>query len=114
MNTLMNCVKVFSILFIYVYVMIKKKLTDAEFLELIINKELELVGAPERYKDLIVNKDKDWYDRYRFESEEQYEEWKQFFFDHFYDWQQKRYSKRFIAHEFGYCNLMWGFGVKDE
>ena len=71
--------------------MYKKKITTDEFIKLIVDKELELVGAPIRYDDLIGNEEKypHWYQDYSFKLDE-YLEWKKFYFDHFYDWKPKR------------------------
>lgn len=90
-----------------------KKLTDIEFLELVINKELEIANAPVRFKDIMAMPDKDrrewkWFQEYTFDTLEQFLEWRQFFFDHFYDWQPKRESPRRALEIFRWYNLQWG------
>jgi hypothetical protein len=84
-----------------------KKLTDTEFVKMIVDKELEIVGAPIRYNDLINNKDKypHWFQDYFF-NVEQYIEWKQFFYDHFYDWKPKRIKD--IDKHFSWFALQYG------
>ena len=83
-----------------------KKLTTDEFIKLIIDKELEIVGAPIRYNDLIGNQEKypHWYQDYSFHID-QYIEWKKFYYDHFYDWKPKRVKnidKYFSCHAMQY------------
>ena len=90
-----------------------KKLTDLEFLELVIDKELEIANADTRYKDIMSlpieeRKKFDFYNRYSFKTVEQFIEWRQFFYDHFYDWQPKYRSKASMKQEFSYWNLQWG------
>lgn len=84
-----------------------KKLTDEEFVKLIVDKELEIVNAPIRYDDLINNKEKypHWYQDYSFNME-QYKEWKQFYYDHFYDWKPKRIKD--IDRYFSWFALQYG------
>ena len=93
--------------------MYKKKLTDAQFVELVIDKELEIAGADVRYKDIAAmpieeQKHFDFYDKYTFKTLEQFLEWRQFFYDHFYDWQPKHVSKERMRKEFAWWNLDWG------
>lgn len=66
-------------------------MTDTEFTEIMVDKELELVNAPVRYRDLIAEPEKypRWFDEYAL-TLDQYKEWKQYFYDHFYDWKPKR------------------------
>lgn len=93
-----------------------KKLTDKEFWVLVFNEAFRLVGA-ELDAEEIFNKSKEaqgnWYEQYQF-TEEQHEEWKQFFYDHFYEWQPKRVSKRQMKDEFGWWDLSWGFSIKKK
>lgn len=93
--------------------MYKKKLTDKEFVELIVNKELEIANADIRYKDIIsLSADEqeklEFWSKYTFKTVEQFIEWKNFFFEHVYDWLPKRTSKSIIENEFGWFNLNWG------
>lgn len=84
-----------------------KKLSNTEFVKMIVDKELEIVGAPIRYDDLINNQDKypHWYQDYSF-NVDQYIEWKQFFYDHFYDWKPKRIKN--IDEYFSWYSLQYG------
>lgn len=91
----------------------KKKLTDNEFVELVINKELEIAGADMRYADIVkLTKDEQqkmqWWTKYTFKTLEQFLEWRQFFYDHFYDWQPKSVKKSVMEREFQWWNLQWG------
>ena len=90
-----------------------KKLTDKEFVELIIDKELEIAGADVRFKDLdaMTHEEQEKYEfftRFSFKTLEDFLEWRQFFYDHFYDWQPKRTSKEMMRREFAWFNLQWG------
>ena len=90
-----------------------KKLTDEEFLEMVIDKELEIGGAPFRYKDIMAKPIEErktwrWFQEYMFDTLEQFLEWRQFFYDHFYDWQPKSVSKARMKREFQWWNLQWG------
>ena len=93
--------------------MYKKKITEEEFLEMLINKELEIAEAPIRYKDIKAmpkeeQREFEFFTRYTFKTKEQYEEWEKFFYDHVYDWLPKSVSKGRIKNEFGWINLNWG------
>lgn len=94
-------------------VMYTKKLTDDEFLEMIIDKELEIAQADIRYKDIMAMPEKErrefrFYDKYSFKTLEQFIEWQNFFFDHFYDWKPKRVKERRKKDYFNYLNLDLG------
>lgn len=94
-----------------------KKLTDLEFTELVINKELEIANAPIRFKDIsFENKDKhpNWYSEYSFDTKEQFLEWKNYFCEQFYNWQPKRVSKTSRNKEFAWFNLMYGLRCNFE
>jgi hypothetical protein len=95
------------VIFTTVINMYKKKITTDEFIKLIVDKELELVGAPIRYDDLIGNQEKypHWYQDYSFKLD-QYLEWKKFYFDHFYDWKPKR--EKDIKKYFSWHSLQYG------
>lgn len=91
----------------------KKKLTSEEFVKTIIDKELEIVDADIRYDDIIkLPKEEQeklkWWSKYSFKTFEQFEEWKEFFYEKFYDWQPKSISKEMMKKEFSWINLMWG------
>lgn len=68
-----------------------KKLTDEEFVELMVNKAFEIIKEDITYSDLICDKEKykNWFSDYSFNIP-QYLEWKKFFFDNFYKWKPKR------------------------
>lgn len=86
-----------------------KKLTDIEFVKLIVDKELEIVNAPVRYNDLIADKEgiyKHWYQDFAFDDIKQYIEWKEFYYDHFYDWKPKRIKD--IDRHFSWFALQYG------
>ena len=90
-----------------------KKLTDKEFVELIIDKELEIAGADVRFKDLkSMTKEQEeeykFFNRFSFNNLEEFLEWRQFFYDHFYEWQPKRVNKKEMEREFSWFNLQWG------
>lgn len=89
--------------------MYTKKLTDKEFAKMMVNKQLEIVGVTETDFDKIIETgDKDWFDRYAFTTKEQYDEFEQFYCDHFYDWQPKRISKVRMMKEFAWWMLQYG------
>jgi len=90
-----------------------KKLTDEEFVELIINKELEIAGADIRYKDIVALPKEEqeqlkWYDKYSFKTVDEYLEWRNFFYEQFYNWQPKSVSKSVMKKEFAWFGLQWG------
>ena len=90
-----------------------KKLTDKEFVELVINKELEIANADIRYKDIVAlskeEQDKlEFYTKFTFKTLEEFLEWRDFFYKEFYNWQPKRVSKDQMKREFGWFNLQWG------
>lgn len=105
-----------------------KKLTTDEFYELVINKELEIAGASIKYKDIIEDYKKPaeeqklrrWFIDNKFNTYNQFKEWKQFYKDHFYDWKPKRCAKKEIEGYFAWFNLMYGlawnfdFPIKDN
>lgn len=99
-----------------------KKISDEEFLFDVINKGFEIAGAPTHWNsfDELVEYSKDhkrWYIEAVFTSVEQYNQWKEYFYNHFYDWKPKRYSKRDIKREFSWISLQYGpkfeFDIKD-
>ena len=102
----------------------RKKLTDTEFIELVINKELEIADAPIRFKDIVEDHKKadgerkldDWFSDYSFKTPEEYYQWKEFFFEHFYDWKPLRYSKKYVEEEFSWFSLQFAlkFGFTHE
>lgn len=92
-----------------------KKISDAQFLFDIIQKELDIVGSGLKFNDLDEFTEwtkepghENWYIDYEFANKEQYYEWKQYFYDHFYDWQPKRINKKQLDDEFAWCDLCYG------
>lgn len=90
-----------------------KKISDKQFALDIINKEFEIAGTGlhfETYEDLqtFCEEHKQWYSDYSFATPEQFYEWKDYFYKHFYDWQPKRCGKTEIDREFGWFNLQYG------
>lgn len=90
-----------------------KKLTDEEFIELIINKELEIVNADIRYKDIKKTSKEEqetfcFWEKYSFDTKEDYLEWKDFFFANVYNWLPRSTTKHQIEEEFAWFDLSWG------
>lgn len=94
----------------------ERKLTDDEFLKLIINKELEIAGADITYDDIVEDgklpneerKLSNWHDMYSFDTIDQYIEWKNFVLDHFNKWKSGRLSKRYMEEWFSWNSLCYG------
>ena len=94
--------------------MYKKKISDEQFLLDCINKEFEIIGSSNHWDtiDELVEwskENKHWYSDNAFTSREQYDEWRAYFLEHFYDWQPKRVSKRQAEREFSWFALQYGF-----
>lgn len=68
-----------------------KKLTDEEFVKLMIDKAFEIIGEDITHDDLVHDREKykNWFTDYSFNLS-QYIEWKKFFFDNFHKWRPKR------------------------
>lgn len=97
--------------------MYKKKISGEQFILDCINKEFEIIGSNnhwDTFKELCdwskQEENKKWYSYNKFSTVEQYQEWKQYFMDHFYDWQPKRVSKKEAEMEFQWFNLQYGLG----
>lgn len=95
--------------------MYKKKISGQQFTLDCINKEFEIIGSSnhwDTFEQLCEwakqEENKKWYSDNEFSTIEQYQEWKQYFMDHFYDWQPKRVSKREAEREFQWFNLQYG------
>ena len=96
--------------------MYKKKISDEQFALDCINKEFEIIGSTNHwntFKELCewskLEENEKWFTDNVFATLEQFKEWKQYFMDHFYDWQPKRVSKRTAENEFAWFNLSYGF-----
>lgn len=102
-----------------------KKLTDEEFLLKLTNKELEIAGGPqfETFEELCawskengeVEKDENgnitklpWYQHYTFKSQEEADEWHEYYNNLFYEWKPKSTSKTSRNNTFEWLNLQYG------
>lgn len=92
-----------------------KKISETQFVLDCINKEFEIIGSNlhwDTFEDLSkwskLPENKEWFSQYEFESEDQYNQWKNYYLDHFYDWKSKRYRSRDIEREFSWFSLMYG------
>ena len=94
-----------------------KKITEREFIKLIVDKELEVAGVPYGFddiiEDLMLPKEQQkigekWFDKYEFGTPEKYIEWKNFVYDHFYDWKPKHTPRKFLNQWFSEFRLNWG------
>lgn len=95
--------------------MYKKKISAEQFTLDCINKEFEIIGSTNRwntFEELCewskLEENKHWYSHNVFSTPEQFKQWKQYFMEHFYDWQPKRVSKRTAENEFSWFNLSYG------
>lgn len=92
----------------------KKKISVEQYLFDIVQKEFDIVNSGVKFKDLKEMEQHckgDWYEKFSF-TKEQYEEWKAYCLNHFYDWQPKRISKQWAEETFGWINLNYGFVVE--
>lgn len=96
--------------------MYKKKISDEQFTLDCINKEFEIIGSPlhwDTFEDLCAwskqPENKRWYVDNAFTSKEQYDQWKDYFMEHFYDWKPKYISKKRAYIEFSWFSLEYGF-----
>ena len=75
-------------------------------------KDIALVRLAYNYmKDnftIINESDINMYTDNVFATPEQWKQWKQYFMEHFYDWQPKRVPKREVEREFSWFNLSYG------
>ena len=95
--------------------MYKKKISSKQFLLDCINKEFEIIGSTKHwdtYEELIewskLEENKHWYSNDSFATPEQWKQWKQYYMEHFYDWQPQRVSERVAEREFFWFNLSYG------
>ena len=91
-----------------------RKIDDYQFCLDCINKEFEIIGSGIHFNtfdelEAYAKEHQHWYSDNAFTSKEQYLEWKDYFFTHFYDWKPKRYTKRDIQREFSWFHLQYGF-----
>lgn len=90
-----------------------KKISDKQFIFDVVKKGFEIAGAPINWSswDELVEYSKEhkqWYTEAVFTTVKQYNQWKSYFYEHFYDWKPKRYSKKSIQREFSWFSLMYG------
>ena len=92
-----------------------KKISEQQFVLDVIQRELDIVDAGIHFNSFEElsewtkkPENERWFEKYCFVDEAQYEEWKEYFYKHFYDWQPKRTPKYLVDREFGWFNLSWG------
>lgn len=75
-----------------------KKISDEQFYLDVVNKELEIAGGPQfdSWNELCrwTQLNKEWFCIWAFDTKEQFLEFKRYYYNHFYDWKPKRYTKR--------------------
>lgn len=89
----------------------KYKLPSTELVNLLIDKQLEKYGVTcKQMRELPDGKieGKDWYDYYTFDSEEEYNKWKEFCLDVLSNQVTPKLPKRLVETEFAMLDLMWG------
>ena len=90
-----------------------KKISDEQFTLDCVNKELEIANTGLHFGtfEALVGYAKEhqhWYSDFEFKTPEEYQQWKNYFFEHFYDWKPKSYSKATIEREFRWFDLDYG------
>lgn len=93
--------------------MYKKKISGEQFALDCINKEFEIIGSDlhwDTFHELCEwsKEHRHWYSDNEFSTREQYDQWKAYFMEHFYDWQPKRVNKVQAEREFSWFNLQYG------
>lgn len=100
----------------------KKKISEEQFVLDCINKEFEIIGS-DLHWDTFAElsewskrpENKDWFSKFEFSTKEQYEQWKQFYINHYYDWQPRYHSKREVEQiSFPWFSLSYGFAERWE
>lgn len=91
------------------------KINDEQFVLDCINKEFEIIGSDlhwDTFKELSdwskLPENENWFSQYEFDSKEQYNQWKAYYLEHFYDWQPKRVNKSQAEMAFAWFNLQYG------
>lgn len=92
-----------------------KKISEKQFVLDCVAKEFELVGKPinwNTFDDLKnwADINQNWFNKHEF-SEKQYNQFKDYFLEHFYDWQPKRVSRKTAEKEFSWFSFTYGFPV---
>ena len=91
----------------------KKKISGDQFLLDVIQKELDIVGAGVHFdsaEELIEwgKQHPTWYKDYEFKTIEQFYEWREYFYEHFYEWKPKRVKKSEMEEHFRWFNFQYG------
>ena len=88
----------------------KSVISPEEVGEVISGDEVALAEQMERTKALTKEQQEEYkfFSRFSFNTSEEFLEWRQFFYDHFYDWQPKCVNKKAMEREFAWFNLQWG------
>lgn len=93
-----------------------KKISNEQFTLDCINKAFEIIGSDlhwntfeelKNWSNLPENKY--WFDSFIFTTQKQYDQWRDYFMTHYYDWGPKRTPKYIINREFGWFALSYGF-----
>ena len=79
----------------------------------VIQKELDIVGAGIKFNSIEElsawsKEHPQWYTEYEFATKEQFLEWREYFYNHFYDWQPKRVNAKQREDEFRWFNMQYG------
>lgn len=98
------------------------KISDEQFVLDCINKEFEIVGSDlhwNTFEELSawakLPENEKWFNQYEFATEEQYNQWKDYYVQHFYDWKPKYTSKTAVEKRyFPWFSLQYGFAERWE
>jgi hypothetical protein len=98
------------------------KISDEQFVLDMINKEFEIIGSSlhwDTFEELSqwskLPENENWFSQYEFANEDQYNQWKSYYMEHFYDWKPKHYSKTYVEkHCFPWFSLEYGFAERWE
>lgn len=98
------------------------KISEKQFVLDCVNKEFEIIGSNlhwDTFEELaawsMLPENKEWFSQYEFASEDQYNQWKEYYMEHFYDWKPKHYSKKYVEHHcFPWFSLSYGFAERWE
>ena len=98
------------------------KISDEQFILDCINKEFEIIGSNLHWDTLEelsnwskLPENENWFSQYEFDTEEQYNQWKNYYLEHFYDWKPKYYSKTYVRnYVFPWFSLQYGFAERWE
>lgn len=102
-----------------------KKISEKQFVKDVIDFELKKYGIGYDYVTSLpkrpLNDDEadpnteyqdDWFRRYAFDSFEEFNAWREYFYERYKDWQpQRNWRKILVDREFEWFNLMWGLAT---